>query len=129
MSESRCHLVVLLGLVIAAAGPAALFCRPVRTSPCLASFGRVKAGMTRGDVAARLGAPPVSVTVPQDELFGVRSWEEWVGPDGECVLGFGPDGRVRYCRVNPRPVPEATPLRHVRDRSPVWRSRLSPAKK
>src|SRR5690349_6440093 len=111
---------------MASVGPVTLLWRPLRTSPCLASFGRVKTGMSRGDVTARLGAPPVRVTVPQDELFGVRAWEEWVGPDGDCVVGFGSDGRVHYCRVNSRPVPDKPLWQRARNRPPSCPGTLRP---
>lgn len=117
VSESPCHLVVLLGLITAAIGPAVLLSQPVQRTPCLARFNRVQMEMTRSEVTAKLGAPPVNVTVRDDESFGVRSWEEWVGPDGDCVVGFGSDGRVHYCRVSPR-LPKKSLWERVRYRPP-----------
>ena len=73
--------------------------------PSLASFERVREGMTRDEVIATIGAPPGDYST-QSLTFGPGGsfyfcWhsERWVSDEAECRVLFGDDGRVSTVRM------------------------------
>ena len=103
---------VLLGAVAAMASAAviAAVLRGPGTPPAPAarvtrgSFDRVRAGMTRAEVIAAVGAPPGVYASRDVACWAGEEWfegvdDEWVCDDGCLGVGYGPGGRVAVARV------------------------------
>jgi hypothetical protein len=82
--------IIIAGLVLRPSRP--------RPRPGLATFNRVRVGMTLAEVVATVGEPP-------DTTFKRVEWE---ADDATLQVRFGEDGRVRQVLVEPKP-PARTP--------------------
>ena len=65
-------------------------------------FARVRQGMTREEVVAAVGKPPISasgVALPDD--VPAPPFEEWMAKDEHLLVVFGPDGRAVRVEATP----------------------------
>src|SRR5437763_14605246 len=80
-------------------GAAGVALWPTEPRPRLATFEKVRVGMTREEVAAVVGGPPglyKNGALVEDlaGFGGGPDCDSWMSLDGELVVRFGPDGRA-----------------------------------
>ena len=117
---NRRRVLVLFGLAFVAAAAAVVFW-PRAPRPSLATFNKVRVGMTRDEVIATIGAPPGDYTTrpysPRLVSYHIAFLaERWRCNEAECFVVFDDDDRASFINVRPPMQRLAPPTRMERNR-------------
>src|SRR5207237_1018978 len=89
------------GFVLTGCLVAMLFRAGSGGSISLASYQKIKPGMTRAQVEAVLGGPPRREVCPMVDIYcGTRLGEEWWGEEGIITVYFDGTGKVVHHRFD-----------------------------